>query len=146
VAKGLGNNYYLYVESTTPGTYTLIKGQGDLKVSRSSSSVDLSSKADFPYALSAPGLRNVSITCDIKPDLPDANGYTRLETLCAASPQAPFNVQIRKGGLTGAAGDVIFQASMYGTITETSMGQNAALTVSLELTLAGAPTTDVLAV
>ena len=146
MAKGIGNNFYLWIESSTPGTYNLLKGQGDLKISRSSSSIDLSSKDNFPYALSAPGLRTLTMTCDIKPDLPDANGYTRLETLCAASPQAPFNVQVRKGGLTGASGDVVFAASMYGTLTGSNFDQNAPVSVSLELTLASAPTTDTLAI
>ena len=144
--KGIGNNYYLWLETATPSTYALLKGQGNLKINRSSGSIDLSSKDNFPYALSAPGLRTLTISCDIKPDLPDANGYTRLETLCAASPQAPFNIQVRKGGLTGSGTDVVFAASMYGTLTGTDMSQNAPLSVTLDLSLAAAPTTDTLAI
>lgn len=146
MAKGLANNYRLWIESTTPGTYNEIKGQGNLKISRSAGSIDLSSKSDYPYGLSAPGLRTVSIALDIKPDLPDATGYTRCETLCSANPQAPFNIQIRKGGSGGASGDVVFAASMYGNLSATDMSENGPLAVTLDLTLAAAPTTDALAV
>lgn len=146
MAKGLGNNYYLWLESSTPGTYNYIKGQRNLKRSNSSGKIDTSSKETFPYGTSAPGARDVALSLDIVPDLPDTNGYTRLETLCNAAVPSPFNIQIRKGGTAGAGGDVVFAASMYGNLSGHDFPQNGAVGVTLELSLAAAPTTDVLAV
>jgi hypothetical protein len=146
MAKGLGNNYLVWVESITPGTYNLIKGQQGATISRSSSSIDLGSKDDNGYAASAPGLRTLTISLTVLPNLPDSTGYTRLETLCNASPQAPFNIQIRKGGATGATGDVVFAGSVYGNLDSTGFDQNAGVPVGITFTAAGAPTADTLAI
>lgn len=146
MARALANNYLLWLESSTPGTFNYILGQGTLKISRSAGKIDLSSKPDFPYGLSAPGARDVTITLDIKPDLPDANGYTRLETLCNAAVPSSFKIQLRKNGTSGAGGDVVFAASMYGNLSGDDYSMNAALVKTLELTLASAPTVDTLAV
>jgi hypothetical protein len=99
VAKKLGNDYRLWIESATPGTYNMLKGQQDLSINRSSSPIDTSTKDDFPYGTSAPGLRSLSVPFTIIPDLPDANGYTRMETAALASTAAAVKFQIRKGGL-----------------------------------------------
>ncbi len=144
--KGLGNNYLLWIEGSTPGTYAVIQGQGDLKVSRSRDKIDLSDKTSAGYKLSAYGLSDLSITLDVQPNLPDANGYTRAETQCNAQPPVPFNIQIRKGGLTGATGDVVFQASVYGQISGDDYAKNGVLQKSFEFGLAAAPTIDQLAV
>lgn len=144
-AKLLGQNYFLWIESSTPGTYNFPLGQDDLTVNRSLDPIDTSTKDDGGYATSAPGLRKLTLDFNIVPKLPDANGYTRLETLCFANPSAPFNVQIRKGGAAGANGDVVFQCLMYGSLDSTGMGKGDAVKVKCTLTAAGAPTTDALA-
>lgn len=146
MAKGLGNNYRLWLESTTPGTYNEVKGGQDLSINRNGSTIDTSTKDDFPYGTQAPGLRSVSIPFSLIPNLPDANGYTRLETLVNATSATPFNIQIRKGGSAGGGGDVVFQSSVYCTDWNSSYGQNDALKVTGTLISAAAPTTDVLAV
>lgn len=144
MAKKLGNDYLLWVESSTPGTFNLVKGQQTLSISRDAGSIDTTSKDESGYGTSAPGLKSLKLSLDIIPNLPDANGYTRLETLSNATPQAPFNVQVRKGGQTGAAGDVVFAGSVYGNIASTEFGQNDAVKAKVEFTAAAAPTTDVL--
>jgi hypothetical protein len=143
MAKKLGNDYRLWIESATPGTYNEIKGQTTLRVNRTSDKIDTSTKDDFPYGTSAPGSKALTIDFELYPNLPDANGYTRMETLSQGSD--PVNFQIRKGGSSGADADAVFEASMYiGGIT-TDMGRNDVVKASGQLSLAAAPVTDVLA-
>lgn len=146
MAKKLGNDYRLWIESATPGTYNMIKGQQDLSVNQSGGTIDTSTKDDFPYGTQGPGLRSISIPFSCIPDLPDANGYTRFETLVNAVVSTPFNIQIRKGGSAGVTpGDVVFAGSVYGTDISTSFGQNASVQLSGTLVSAAAPTTNLLA-
>lgn len=144
--KKLGSDYMVWVESATPGTYNLILGQGDLTVNRSSSNIDTTTKDDGAYGTGAPGPRALSVDLNVIPKLPDATGYTRLETLSNASPAAPFNIQIRKGGTAGATpADVVFAGSVYGNLDSTTFGQSAAAGIKATFTAAAAPTTDILA-
>lgn len=145
MAKKLGNDYLLWVETATAGTFALIKGQQTLSVSRDAGSIDTTSKDESGYGTSAPGLKSLKLSLDTIPNLPDATGYTRLETLCNAAPAVPFNIQIRKGGQNGAAGDVVFAGSVYGNIASTEFGQNDAVKAKIEFSAAAAPTTDALA-
>lgn len=146
MAKKLGNDYRLWVESSTPGTYNEIKGNQDLSISRDGAQVDTSTKSDFPYGTSAPGLRNLSIGASFIPDLPDANGYTRLMTLINAATTTPIALQIRKGGAAGAdPADVVLEGQFYGTQANDGLGQNAPVTSQFTFVAAAAPTVDVLA-
>src|SRR3546814_14610956 len=112
VGKLLGNNYRLWIESTTPGAYCDIKGNTSLKVSRQAGQIDTSTKDDFPYGTQAPGLKNLTVDAEVYPNLPDANGYTRLETFSQRS--AAVKLQIRKGGSSGATqADVVFEGLRY---------------------------------
>jgi predicted secreted protein len=144
MAKKLGNDYLLWVESATAGTFNLVKGQQSLSISRDAGSIDTSTKDDSGYGTSAPGLKSLKISLDMLPNLPDATGYTALETKCNATPAAPFNIQIRKGGATGAIGDVVFAGSVYGNISSTEFGQNDAVKAKAEFSAAAAPSTDTL--
>lgn len=146
MAKGLGNNYFLWIESATPGTYNIVKGQQNLSITRGADKIDTTTKDSGGYKTAAMGLKDLSVKLDLMPDLPDATGYTRLETQCLATPPVPFNVQIRKGGTAGASGDVVFAASMYGDLTSQNFDQSTANKASFNFTLAAAPTTDVMAV
>ena len=146
MAKKLGNDYRLWIESVTPGTYNEIKGNQDLSISRDGGTIDTSAKSDFPYGTSAPGLRQLSVQASFIPDLPDANGYTRLMTLVNAATTTPINLQIRKGGATGVApGDVVLQGAFYATQANEGLGQNAPVTANVTFVAASAPTTDALA-
>jgi hypothetical protein len=144
MAKKLGNDYLVWVDSATAGTFSIVKGQQSISISRDAGSIDTTTKDDLGYGTSAPGLKSLKLSLDTIPNLPDATGFTRLETLCNTVPQAPFNIQIRKGGPNGAAGDVVFAGSVYGNISSTEFGQNDAVKAKVEFTAAAAPTTDVL--
>lgn len=145
MSKKLGNDYLLWIESATPGTYNLIAGQQNLSMSGQAGFFDTSTKDDSGYATQAPGLRAGSINFECIPNLPDANGYTRMETRALAAPQAATLFQIRKGGSAGnSTTDVVFAASMYIGDWSTSFGQNDAVKTTATLSLASAPTTNVL--
>lgn len=144
-SKKLGSDYMVWIESAVPGTYNLILGQGNCTINRSSSNIDTTSKDDGAYGTGAPGPRALSVDLDILPKLPDANGYTRLETLSNANPAAPFNIQIRKGGTAGLEADAVFTCSVYGNLDSTSFGQAAATSAKVTFTAAAAPTVDALA-
>lgn len=142
MAKKLGNDYRLWIESATAGTYNEIKGGTSLKINRQASTIDTSTKDDFPYGTQAPGLKSLTIDGEIFPNLPDANGYGRLEAGAQAS--APVKFQIRKGGSAGATGDVVFEASLYIGNFNTDFPKNDVVKCDFQLTLAAPPTTDTL--
>jgi predicted secreted protein len=142
MATLLGNNYRLWVESATAGTYNLIKGQQSLSYSRKANTIDISTKDNTPYAASAPGLFDVSITLDGIADLPDTTGFTRVETQFKA--QAVTKFQIRKNGASGVTGDAVFEASCYILDLSPDFGQNDAVKYTVALGIASAPVTDTL--
>lgn len=144
MAKKLSKDYLLWIESTTPGTFNYIKGQQTLEIQESSSSIDTTTKDDYPFSTSQPGSRGVTIDFSCIPDLPDSTGYTRLETIAAsATPQ--IKIEIRKGG-TGATGsDAVFAATMNVVSKATSADNNNPLSSKWQLTNALAPTTNALA-
>ena len=53
MAKGFSKDDLLWVESATAGTYNYIKGQGDLSMSRSRDSIDLSDKTTAGFKQTA---------------------------------------------------------------------------------------------
>ncbi|WP_242148924.1 phage tail tube protein [Sphingomonas sp. BAUL-RG-20F-R05-02] len=144
MAKKLGNDYLLWIESATPGTYNLVKGQQSVSISRDAGSIDTTTKDEAGYGTSAPGLKSLKISLDIIPNLPDATGYTLLESQCNAAPAVAFNIQIRKGGAAGATADAVFQGLVYGNLSSTEFGQNDAVKAKAEFTAAAAPVKDVL--
>lgn len=144
MAKKLGNDYLAWVESSTAGTYNLVKGQQSISISRDAGSIDTTTKDDSGYGTSAPGLKSLKLSLDTIPNLPDAQGYTRLESLCNATPQVPFNLQIRKGGPLATTTDAVFTGLVYGNISSTEFGQNDAVKAKVEFSAAAAPTIDVL--
>jgi hypothetical protein len=144
VGKKLGNDYRLWIDNGS-GTYYEIKGQQDIEVNRDSSLIDTSSKDDGVYGTQAPSLKSLSLNCGIYPNLPDANGYGRLETVAFASPQVANNFQVRKGGSTATGSDAVFQASLYVGNFNTKKPKNGVVSVDFQLALAAAPTIDALA-
>ena len=145
MAKKLGNDYRVWVESATAGTYNEIKGQQDLKISRQAASIDTSTKDDGSYGTQAPGQKSLTLDFSFIPNLPDANGYTRFEARALASPQVATKFQVRKGGSAGATGDVVFEASMWTGNFDTDYGRNGAVTCTGQLTLESPPVIDLLA-
>jgi hypothetical protein len=126
MAKKLGNDYRLWIESATPGTFHEIKGQTSCKISRQAGMTDTSSKDDFPYGTQAPGLKSLTIDFELFPNLPDANGFERLEAVANAPVTTAGKFEIRKG-------------------FDTDFGKNAVVTCTGQLTLESAPTVDKLA-
>jgi hypothetical protein len=141
MAKKLGNDYRLFIEAAGGGTYNEIKGQQDLSRSGSATFYDTSTKDTGAYATKAPAQREVALTLAMRPDLPDANGFTRLETIANAATSAPVNVQIRKAPF--AVGDVVFQASMYVDLAWNAPHNNV-VSATANFSLAAAPTVDAL--
>jgi hypothetical protein len=144
MARKYGNDYHLWIDNGS-GTYNRVKGQTSSSVTRNGAVIDISAKEDFPYAAQGPGLRALSIAIEIIPDLPDANGYTRMETVANAVTPVPVNIQIRKNGVSGTGTDVVFQGPIYITDFNTDYAQNGALKVNATLVASSAPTVDVLA-
>ncbi|HEX7852323.1 MAG TPA: phage tail tube protein [Sphingobium sp.] len=146
MSKKLGNDYRLWIESTTtPGTFNEIKGQTSTKISRQTGLIDTSTKDNFPYGTQAPGLRTLTLDLEIYPDLPDATGYAVLETSANAAVATPVKFEIRKDGSTGASEDAVFAASMYIGNFDTDFPKNDVVKCTFQLSLASAPTKDALA-
>ena len=142
----LGDDYLLWFApapaDATPPAYQVIEGQGTATINRSQTEIDTSSKTTKGYATSAYGLKKLSVDFDVLPSLPDA-GYTELETLCNVTPSAPFMVQIRRGGITGATpADVILECLVNGTISSVALTQNDKVQVKGQVSAAAAPTVD----
>lgn len=145
MAKKLGNDYRLWIESGSPATYAEIKGNTGIKVNRNAESIDTSTKSDFPYGTQAPGLRNLTLDVTMYPDLPDATGFGALEDAANSSTGDPVNFQIRKKGSSGAdPADVVFEASMYIGSFNTDFPKNGVVQCDFQLQLAAAPTEDTL--
>lgn len=145
MAKKLGNDYRLWIDAETPGTFSEILGQTSLSVNRTAALIDTSSKDNAPYGTSAPGLKTVSIDCEIIPDLPDASGYTRLETVALASSPSMVDFAIRKDGSSGDVSDNVFLCGCYVTNFNTTFGKDDVVKCTFTLTIGEAPTTDALA-
>ncbi len=143
MTKLLGNDYRLWIESGTPDTYNLIKGQQTLTVSRTSNKIDTTDKSSGTYATSTPGLMDLTISCEGIADLPDANGFTLLETNFIGQDTKKF--QIRKDGASGDGSDVVFAGTMNIDSLNINYGQNDVVKYSTTLSPASAPTTDALA-
>ncbi len=139
----LGNDYLLWIESATPGTCNVVKGQGTLTDTRSQPKIDTSSKETTGYSTGAFGNKEIELDLDIKVTLPDANGYTRLETQANAG--AATQIQVRKGGAAGMAADSIFTCSVYASITNRTFNKDGTVDVKVKFALAAAPTVDALA-
>lgn len=143
MAKKLGNNYRLWIYDGV-SAYHEIAGNTSLKLTRNASSIDTSTKDDYPYGTQAPGLKTLTIDAEFYPNLPDTNGFAKLETAAAGTTALSF--QIRKGGSSGAdPADVVFQATMYVGNFDTDFGKNDVVKATCQLTLDSAPTVDTLA-
>ena len=143
----LGNDYLLWIGAPGAAETALeyIQGQGTCTKTQSQAKIDTGSKTTGGYSTSAPGLKDITLDLDIIVTLPDAGGYTLLETQSNAIPNVPFPVEIRKNGQAGVAADAVFSASMYGTITSTAFTQNDKVAVKVQFLLAAAPTVNTLA-
>jgi predicted secreted protein len=143
VAKRLGQEYRLYVGDGASGeVFTVIAGQTGLTLDGSTELIDQSSKESGQIALQAPGRKTLTVTCSGKLDLPDANGLEQVYDLQKVYPQVPNNFQIRENPF--GPGDVMFSASMFISNFSIDAPDQDNATYSFQLTLAEAPSIDLL--
>ncbi len=142
MAKKLGNNYRLFVKGTgTPDPFSMPAGQGNLSVARGKNFSSNATKDTEGYDTQQPGLRTLTLKQDMIPDLPDAAGYTRMETLDQTDVTEVY--QIRKKPFD-PDDDVVFEATMYTGLDNQDYNQGESVKVGVTLTLAEAPTVDTL--
>ncbi len=131
-----GDDHFVFIEAATAGSFTKVKGQRELSHSFSMGTYSQSTK-DSPIEINgAAGVTHV-ITFAFMPDLPDANGATRLKTL--ASSRATTRLQIRN-----AADVVVFDCVMRVTGFNTEYPFRDGVGVQCTLSPAAAPTLDLL--
>ncbi len=134
------NNYRVFIDSATPGTPAQLGGQISHTIARgavSSATIDKASTVET----TARAMRNYQLTTEYKPDLPDANGHGRLETIYASG--ASTVIQIRKAPFE--TGDVVFACPMRVSAMNGASPLNDTHNTSVTFTPTGAPTTDTLA-
>lgn len=141
MAKKLGNDYRLFVQSATAGTFNQPAGQGNLTKTGGKNFSSNATKDTEGYDTQQPGLKSLTLKLEMIPNLPDANGYTRMETLDKTD--APEVYQIRKKPFS--EDDAVFEALMYTGLDDTGFNQGESVKVGVTLTLAEAPTIDALA-
>ena len=140
MAKKLGSDYRLFVQSSTAGTFNQPAGQGNLSIDRGKAFSSNATKDQEGVDTQSPGLRTITIKQDLTPDLPDANGYTRIETLDKSNATEVY--QIRKKPF--ATSDIVFECLMYTSIDSTGLDQGASVKSPLTLQPAAQPTVDAL--
>ncbi|MEK9211720.1 phage tail tube protein [Sphingomonas sp. 2378] len=141
MAKKLGSDYRLFVRASDGTSFNQPAGQGNLTINRSKAFSSSATKDAEGVDTQSPGLRTLSIKQDLVPDLPDANGYTRLETLDKSN--ATEIIQVRKKPF--AASDTVFECSMYTALDNSDYEQGSSVKVGLTFQPAAQPTIDALA-
>lgn len=141
MAKKLGSDYRLFIQSTTAGTFNQPAGQGNLSIDRGKGFSSNATKDQEGVDTQIPGLRTITVKQDITPDLPDANGYTRMETLDKSNAAEVY--QIRKKPF--ATADVVFECSMYTSLDSSGFDQGSSVKTPVTLQPAAQPTVDTLA-
>ena len=139
--KKLGSDYRLFVQSTTAGTFNQPAGQGNLSIDRGKAFSSNATKDQEGVDTQSPGLRTITIKQDITPDLPDANGYTRMETLDKSNVTEVYQIRKKPFGTT----DVVFECSMYTALDSSGFDQGASVKSPVTLQPASQPTVDALA-
>jgi len=140
MGKKLGSNYRLFVQGTTAATFAMPAGQGNLEITRGKAFSSSATKDTEGVDTQTPGLRTISIKQELIPDLPDAQGYTRMETLDKSNDSEIY--QIRKKPF--ATADVVFEGAFYTALDNTSFGLGDSVKVGVTLQPAAQPTVDLL--
>lgn len=134
------NDYRLFIESATPGTFNALLGQTSVSVDRGETSFSDIDKAST-VETTRRAMRNYNVSVEYRPDLPDTTGHTRLETFYGTG--AALNVQIRKSPF--ASGDTVYAASVRVATMNTGAPLNDVSSITATLATLGAPSTDLLA-
>lgn len=133
------NDYRLFIESSTPGTFNALLGQTSVSVDRGEVSFSTIDKASA-VEVTARAMRNYAVSCEYRPDLPDATGHSRLETFYASG--NALNIQVRKAPF--GAGDSVYSASVRVASMALSSPLNDVNTTTVTLTTLAAPSIDAL--
>lgn len=131
------NDYRVRVDSATPGTFTEVAGQISVTVDRGETSFSNIDKAST-VETTLRALRTYGLSLEYRPDLPDANGHARLETIFASG--AATNIQVVKVGTP----TVVFQCQMRVSAMNTGSPLNDVNTINVTFVPTAAPTTDTL--
>jgi hypothetical protein len=133
-----GNDFRLFV-GTGNGSGAQPKGQGDLTIERGKAWSSNATKDQEGVDTQQPGLRTITVKQAIIPDLPDADGYERLEELDKTNEPEIF--EIRKKPWADET-SVIFRCSMYVSLDSSGYGQGASVATPFTLVPAENPTVD----
>lgn len=137
MAKKLGKNLRLYVETAVADTFAEPLGQRDLTINRSTSPIDTSTKDTGNYGTSAPGQKSLTLSQQFVPDLPDT-AYARMKELDGSGETATY--QVREAPYADT--DVVFECVMYTSFGNTDAGTASPVGSTAELSAAAAPTVD----
>jgi len=141
MSKKLGSDYRLFVQSTTAGTFNQPAGQGNLSIARGKAFTSSATKDQEGVDTQIPGLRSLSIKQEIVPDLPDASGFTRMETLDKSNATEIYQIRKKPFGTT----DVVHECAYYTSLDNTDFNQGESVKVGVTLQPAAQPTVDALA-
>lgn len=136
----LGNDYRAWFATTVGGIYYQPAGQqsGDLKFTKSTFGAE--TKDSGGYAVKGVSLIDVQFTLAVEPLLPDANGYTLIETAFFTYPGTQLFMKVRKGGDTATDADTIFAAPFWVTSLGAGFPMNNVVLTPFTFDLAGQPT------
>lgn len=132
------NDYRLRVDSATPGTFTEVAGQISVTVDRGEVSFSTVDKAST-VEVTGRAMRTYGVSLEYRPDLPDASGHGRLETIFASG--AATNIQVWRVTGTPAA---VFQCQMRVSAMNTGKQLNDVNAINVTFVPTAAPTTDAL--
>lgn len=136
----LGEHYRLFVNKA--GVYHQIAGEVGFQPSRQTNMRDQSAKGDLGYAVKSPGKTDVTMACNGKLQLPDADGIERIHGLAKTRTAELYQIRVDPT-FAFASGTEIFQASMYASdFSAPGANDDDNATFSFNLTLAEPPTLD----
>lgn len=131
------NDYRLRVDSSSPGSFAEVAGQISVTIDRGEvnfSNIDKGSTVETTLR----AMRNYALSLEYRPDLPDANGHGRLQTIYDSG--ASTVIQVVKVGTP----TVVFSCPMRVTAFNFGGPLNDVATINVTFTPTGAPTVDAL--
>ena len=134
------NNYRVYIEGVTPGTLAEIRGQRTSSCDTQSNTYSTATKDSGNWDTFNYGQNSGNLSVECVPDLPDATGFTRAETL--HNTRAAARVQWRKAPF--APGDVVFDAPCIVTGINRAYPFNDVVGAQVSFQLNGQPTVNTL--
>lgn len=131
------NDYRVRVDSATPGTFAEVAGQISVTVDRGEVSFSTIDKAST-VEVTGRAMRTYGLSLEYRPDLPDASGHARLETIFVSG--ASTVIQVVKIGTP----TVVFACAMRVSAMNTGKPINDVNSINVTFVPTAAPTTDAL--